>query len=138
MGLPQPPEARLYYRAGKQRFDDAQLLLREDRTTGAAYLAGYTVECLLKALILASVAPGLRRQLIGEFRGSRAHDIEWLGALYRRHVRAAIPRDTTRHLSRVASWSTDLRYATGLVKSGEADEFMASVVAVATWADGRM
>src|SRR5437868_14214381 len=111
MGLPQAPEARLYYRAGKQRFEDSQFLLREGRTTGAVYLAGYTVECFLKALVLASVAPGLRKQLLGEFRGGRAHDIEWLGALYRRHVGGATPRGITRHLSRVASLSTDLRYA---------------------------
>jgi hypothetical protein len=138
MGLPQASEARIYYRAGKQRFDDSQILLREQRTTGAVYLAGYTVECLLKALVLASVAPRLRNQLLGEFRGSRAHNVEWLGALYRHHVGVAIPRVVTRHLARVASWSTDLRYATGSLKSKEADEFMDSVVAVATWADGRM
>ncbi len=138
MALPQVAEAKLYYRAAKQRFDDSQLLLKANRTTGAVYLAGYTVECFLKALVLASVAPGLRRQLLGEFRGNRAHNIEWLGALYRRHVRAAIPRGITRHLSRVASWSTDLRYATGSMKSRDADEFMDSVVAIAIWADGRM
>src|SRR5438132_7003333 len=100
MALPRPVEARLYYRAAKQRFDDSQHLLRAERTTGAVYLAGYTVECFLKALVLASVARGLRQELLGEFRGSRAHNIEWLGALYRRHVGAAIPRDITRHLSR--------------------------------------
>jgi hypothetical protein len=138
MGLPRPGEARLYCRAAKQRFDDAQLLLRADRTTGAVYLAGYTVECFLKALVLASVAPGLRRQLMRSFHGARAHDIEWLGALYRRHVGIAMPRDISRHLSRVASWSTDLRYMTGTMKSREADEFLESVVAFATWADGRM
>jgi hypothetical protein len=138
MGLPQAPEARLYYRAGKQRFEDAQLLLREGRTTGAVYLAGYTVECLLKALVLGNVAVRVRQQLLGEFRGSRAHNIEWLGALYRHYVGGVIPRDITRHLSRLASWSTDLRYATGLVKSREAAEFLDSVVAVATWTDGRM
>ena len=138
MALPQPPETRLYYRAAKQRFDDAQLLLQSERTTGAVYLAGYAVECFLKALILANVAVGLRQQLLAEFRGSRAHNIEWLGALYRRHVGMAIPRDITRHLSRVVSWSTDLRYATGTMKSRDAEEFMDSVVAVATWADGRM
>src|SRR5437016_4632750 len=138
MALPRAPEARLYYRAAKQRYDDSQLLLEADRTTGAVYLAGYTVECFLKALVLASVASGLRQQLLGEFRGTRAHDIEWLGALYRRHVGTAIPRDVTRHLSRVASWSTDLRYATGLMKRRDADEFMESVVAIAAWADGRM
>jgi hypothetical protein len=138
MGLPQAPEARLYYRAGKQRFEDAQLLLREQRTTGAVYLAGYTVECLLKALVLATVSPKVRKHLLAEFRGSIAHNIEWLGTPYRRHVGAAIPRHVTLHLLRVASWSTDLRYATGLVKSREAEEFMESVVAVANWADGRM
>ena len=114
MSLPQPREARLYYRAGKQRFEDSQFLLAQGRTTGAVYLAGYTVECFLKALVLASVALALRQRLLGEFHGSRAHSIEWLGALYRRHVGMTVPRDITRHLSRVASWTTDLRYATGL------------------------
>jgi hypothetical protein len=45
MALPKPVEARRYYRAAVQRFDDAQLLLEQSRTTGAVYLAGYTVEC---------------------------------------------------------------------------------------------
>jgi HEPN domain-containing protein len=138
MGLPRVQEARLYYRAAKQRFDDAELLLEADRATGAVYLAGYTVECFLKALVLAAVAPGLRKQLLGEFRGSRAHDIEWLSALYRRHARAVIPREVSRHLARVAAWSTDLRYTTGVLKRREADQFRESVVAIATWADGRM
>jgi HEPN domain-containing protein len=138
MGLPQAKEARLYYRAAKQRFDDAQLLLEWQRTTGAVYLAGYTVECVMKALLLASVAIALRRDLLKGFRGTRAHNIESLGALYRGHVAVAIPRDVTRHLSRVASWSTDLRYATGMLKAREAEEFMQSVVAITNWADGRM
>ena len=138
MGLPQSSEARRYYRAGKQRLDDAQFLLEGKRTTGAVYLAGYTVECMLKALLLANVSARRRNELLGEFRGSRAHNIEWLGALYRRHVRGVIPRNITRHLSRVASWSTDLRYASGLVKAREADEFMDSVVTVAAWADRGM
>ena len=137
MGLPQPQEARLFYRAAKQRFDDAQLLLEAGRTTGAVYLAGYTVECFPKALALASVAKDLRQELLGGFRGARGHDIEWLGALYRRHVGADVPREVTRHLSRVAAWSTDLRYATGTLKRRDADEFLESVMAVITRADGR-
>ncbi len=138
MGLPRQAEARLYYRAGKQRFEDAKLLLEAGRTTGAVYLAGYTVECFLKALVLAGVAPVLRKELLTEFRGSRAHNIEWLGALYRRHVGATMPRAISRYLSRVASWSIDLRYIGGLLKRRDADEFNESVVAVAQWADGRM
>jgi hypothetical protein len=138
MALPQSSEARRYYRAANQRFEDSQWLLRENRTTGAVYLAGYTVECILKALVLAIVASRLQAQVLAEFRGNRAHNIEWLGGLYRQHVGAAIPRNVTRHLLRVASWSTDLRYATGTIKSREADDFMESVVAIYQWADGRM
>jgi hypothetical protein len=92
----------------------------------------------LKALVIANVAPRLRQEILAEFRGSRAHNIEWLGALYRRHVGIVMPREITRHLSRVASWSTDLRYATGIVKRSEAEEFIDSVVAIFAWADGRM
>ena len=85
MALPQPPEARRFFRAAKQRFDDAQWLLEAERMTGAVYLAGYTVECFLKALVLAGVAPAVRGHILSEFRGSRAHNIEWLGALYRQY-----------------------------------------------------
>jgi HEPN domain-containing protein len=138
MALPKPSEARRFYRPSIQRFDDAQLLLRESRTTGAVYLAGYTVECILKALVLANVPRRHREEIVGEFRGNRAHNLEWLGALYRRHVGLTIPRQVTRHLLRVASWSTDLRNATGVLKQRDAEEFIDSVVAVFEWTDGRM
>ena len=48
MALPSASEARPYYRAAKQRFEDARFLLEADRTTGAIYLAGYCVECMLR------------------------------------------------------------------------------------------
>ncbi len=57
MALPRAAEARRYYRAAKQRYEDAQMLLEAGRTTGAVYLAGYAVECILKALLLANVTP---------------------------------------------------------------------------------
>lgn len=49
--MPISKNARLFYRAAKQRFDDALLLLELKRTTAAVYLAGYSIECMLKALI---------------------------------------------------------------------------------------
>ena len=52
MALPNAVEARPFYRSAKQRFEDAQFLLEADRTTGAIYLAGYSEECILNALIL--------------------------------------------------------------------------------------
>src|SRR5260370_37658459 len=120
MALPKTKEARLFYRAAKQRYDDALLLLEGNRKTGAVYLAGYTVECFLKALLLESVSPAVRKELLGEFRGSRAHNFEWLGGMYCRHVSSAIPHDVNRHLSRVAGWATDIRYMTwGFRETGE-------------------
>lgn len=138
MGIPQATEARRFYRAGKLRLVDARLLLEGERTTGAVYLAGYTVECLLKALLLDGVSAGVRREVLREFRGSRAHSIEWLRGLYRQRVGMAVPSAINRHLTRVASWSTDLRYESTLMRRSEADEFMVSVEAIEGWAEARM
>ena len=138
MGLPRTPEAKMYYRAAKQRFEEAEVLLKAGMKTGAVYLAGYTVECFLKVLILEGTTGGLRKRLFADFRGRKAHDIERLGGLYRQRVGGTMPRDITRHLTRVATWETELRYKTVLRKQGDADEFIKSVAAVATWADGRI
>jgi len=64
-----PPEA-----AGKH-LDDAQLLFIHDHWDGAAYLAGYVVECSLKAVILAG--GGSR----GTWGGGRGHDLTALQLL---------------------------------------------------------
>jgi HEPN domain-containing protein len=58
----------------KQRFDDALLLLEMGRTTAAVYLAGYSVEYMLKALILSAVPQAQEEAILGRFRGARAHD----------------------------------------------------------------
>jgi hypothetical protein len=138
MALPQAAKARLFYRAAKLRHDDAQLLMRAERTNGAVYLAGYTVECYLKALLLNSVSPQTRSVLLDSFRGAIAHDIRWLTSLYLRYVHMVIPKEIRLHLLRVGTWSTDLRYQTGTLPRSDAVEFMASVVTIAQWADGRM
>ena len=124
MGLPQAPEARLYYRAAKLRFEEAVVLLEAGKSVGAVYLAGYTVECFLKALLLDGTPPGLRKRLLTKFRGRRAHDIEWLRDLYRRSIGGTIPRDVALHLMRVATWDTDLRYETALQAQGDANKFV--------------
>lgn len=138
MGLPQGIEARRFYRAAKQRFAEAEVLLKAGMEIGAVYLAGYTVECFLKALLLDATPSGLRRRLLGNFRGRRAHDIGWLRNLYRRSIGGTIPRDVALHLTRVATWDTDLRYETVLREQGDATEFVQSVSAFTKWADGRM
>lgn len=138
MGLPRSVEARQYYRAAKQRWEDAELLYDGGRTTGAIYLAGYTVECLLKALVLEGVGGRTRIERLAQFHGNRAHNLEWLAGLYRGQSGGAVPRSVSRHILRIASWSTDLRYAGGMIKTQEADDFMDSVASISDWADARL
>ncbi len=83
MALPSSIDARLFYRSAFQRYEDAQILFREGRTTGAVYLAGYGVECILKALILSVTAPGNRAAVLADFRGNQGHNYEWLRYQYR-------------------------------------------------------
>jgi len=39
MGLPKSAEAKRFYRAAKQRFQEAEVLLKAGMNTGAVYLA---------------------------------------------------------------------------------------------------
>lgn len=138
MALPTSEHARRFYRAAKQRFDDALLLLEMRRTTAAVYLVGYSVECMLKALILSVVPRGQEAEVLGMFRGTRAHDYEWLLRLYVDKGGAKIPPPVVPHFARVNSWSTDMRYTPGTIAVREAQAFVDSATEILTWADGRL
>ncbi len=109
MGLPAAREAHLFYRSAKQRFLDAQFLEEAGRTTGAVYLAGYGVECMLKALLVDAAPHGRRAEIAASFRGGKAHDFEWLKAQYRTIGGAAFPQDIREHFVLVSTWSTEFR-----------------------------
>lgn len=78
MAMPSSANSRRFYRTAKQRFDDALLLLEMERTTAAVYLAGYSVECMIQALILPVIPQVQAEEILGMFRGARAHDYESL------------------------------------------------------------
>jgi HEPN domain-containing protein len=138
VALPSAEHARRFYRAAKQRFDDALLLLEMGRTTAAVYLAGYSVECMLKALILAAVPRGQEEEVFSVFRGARAHDYEWLLRLYTEKGGARMPPTVVPHFARVNSWSTDMRYLPGTIALREAHAFVEATTAILAWADGRL
>lgn len=138
MALPRAREAREFYRAGRQRFEDARFLLdRAERTTGAVYLAGYGAECLLKALILSRRPTSEQKSIVAEFRGSRAHSIEWLKSLLLQGGEK-FPREMSNAFTIVNTWDTSYRYYSGLIPVGEAQEFLRAVQQIVDWADGRM
>jgi HEPN domain-containing protein len=138
MALPPSNDARLFYRCAFQRYEESQVLFEAGYTTGAVYLAGYGVECMLKALVLMSVPARGRPQTLKSFRGSKAHEYEWLRSLYLTNGGARFPPNITRHFTLVSDWSTDLRYSPHSVRAGEAEAFLEAAVSIIRWADERL
>ena len=138
MAVPSSSDARLFYRCAFQRYEEAEVLLKADYTTGAVYLAGYGVECILKALVLMAVSTRERPDVLKSFRGSKAHEYEWLRTLYLTHGGARLPREINQHFTLVNDWSTDLRYTPRTVRADDADAFLGATVSIIRWADGRI
>jgi hypothetical protein len=138
MALPQASEARPYYQAAKQRFEDARFLLEAERTTGAIYLAGYCVECMLKALILARLPDRKRAKMLAALRGSKAHDYDWLKARYVESGGPPFPKAISKAFSFVNTWAVEIRYKAGTSKYRDVQAFLAATEEIMTWADGRL
>jgi len=139
MGLPTAQEGRPFYRAGKQRFEDARLLLdKAERTTGAIYLAGYGVECLLKALVLSVIPATDRKEMVASFRGARAHNYDWLKARYFDNGGAQFPSEISKAFALVNTWDTEWRYRSGTAPPRDAEAFLRAAEQIIIWADGRL
>jgi HEPN domain-containing protein len=138
MAIPASIEARLFYRCAFERYEDAQVLLRAEHTTGAVYLAGYGVECILKALILSALAPAAQSQMLKFFRGTKAHDFEWLRTQYLEGGGPRFPREIVEAFTLVNPWSTDMRYLPGKQKVEEAEGFLDAAGNIIRWANGRI
>ncbi len=114
------------------------MLFQASYTTGAVYLAGYGVECILKALVLASTPSGERSEMMKSFRGAKAHEFEWLRNVYLLKGGARFPSEIVRHFTLVNDWSTDLRYLPKFVRADDAESFLVTAAAIIRWADGRL
>jgi HEPN domain-containing protein len=138
MVLPNAPEARPYNQAAKQRFDDAQFLLNGQRNTAAIYLAGYCVECIMKALILSTLPKTKRLAMVASFRGGKAHDFDWLRSQYAENGGPRLPTAINTAFSFVNTWAVDIRYMARTAKHSDAARFVKSAKQIMKWADERM
>jgi hypothetical protein len=127
-----------FLRVAKLRLEDAQHLLRFNRTTGAVYLAGYGAECALKALVFGSIPVRKEQELLRKFRGVRGHNLSWIRKEYARLSGATLPGFLASSFSRVDSWSSELRYESAVYKMKEAEAFLRSVQEILRWAEGRL
>jgi hypothetical protein len=105
---------------------------------GAVYLAGYAIECMLKALIMEGVPAGRQDAMLRDFRGNVAHDFGWLRRLYLTTGGKPFSREMTRNFTDVRYWSTELRYDPKVMKGTDPDSFLQSAEAIMKWADGRL
>jgi hypothetical protein len=139
MGVPNSPNARLFYRCALQRFEEAKILRKADQlTTGAVYLAGYSVECMLKALILSGLTKARQEAMLKSFRGSKAHDFDWLREQYLLSGGARFPSNVARSFTLVNDWSTDLRYIPKNLRTKDIDEFLKAAGEIQLWIAGRL
>jgi HEPN domain-containing protein len=76
MSLEENPDTRAYYVPARRRLEDARVLLKCYRYDGARYLAGFAVECVLKALILVNSTPKERPTLVARLKGEIGHDLD--------------------------------------------------------------
>lgn len=94
-------EAARFYRAGVQRLEAAEALYQYKYFRDSAYLAGYSVECMLKADYLANSPLQRHPQIIHqEFKGQRGHDFYLLMALIHGHG-GSFPPEIRRHMERI-------------------------------------
>jgi HEPN domain-containing protein len=131
-------EVRRFQRASAHRLEEATfLLVKGGYTTASVYMAGYAVECALKALLLSTVPPRKQREIVDAFRGAKAHDFEWLRSeLARRGTH--FPREVVVSLVRVSSWATRLRYDPRATPQDAADTFRVAAGEIVSWVNGRL
>lgn len=120
-----------------QRLTTARFLLANDYNLDALYLAGYSVECSLKALILQATPDPERPETLKTITsGKRGHDFEFLAGLLK-DLKRRIPEPLVKKLRR-AHWSTNLRYETGRTDTGETRAFLKTAEVIYDWVDGEL
>jgi HEPN domain-containing protein len=132
-----PNESLRFSRVATQRYDDARFLLGH-RNQAAIYLAGYAVECILKALLLSRIPARKTASTLRTFRGEKGHDLEWLKVQYYKSGGDAFPPRIAQAFARVRAWSTDLRYDPGTAQLKDATPFLEAVEQIIVWARGRL
>jgi HEPN domain-containing protein len=131
-------------RAGKHRMDDARVLLGSTRWRGAMYLAGYSVECLLKTKLmgmfncrhLLELDEELqRRGVLSAHATVFTHQLEVLLRLTDALERLRQNMELWRLFNIVNCWVPAWRYNPDLSNHDDANDFLDAVERVSRWID---
>jgi HEPN domain-containing protein len=133
----QPSTSRDFQKAAAQRLDTAGFLLKWNRTLDAMYIAGYTLECSLKALILEKTPVADRPQcLLKITSGAKMHRLEVLLGILS-DMGFPLPLKLAKRFRR-ATWSPALRYETGREDTGETRAFLKTAEQTYNWVEGQL
>ncbi len=128
--------------ASRQRLADAQALFAASRWRGAMYLAGYAVECLLKAKLmqiydcrtLRELESELKRRSILPAHGTVfTHQLKDLIRLAPGHPRLLNNSQMLSVFNDVNRWTPSWRYIPTQATAGEATQFMDSTKKLMHW-----
>jgi HEPN domain-containing protein len=132
-----PTSSKDFLRAALQRLTTAEFLLDNHYNLDAMYLAGYTIECALKALILELTPVTERTEMLKSIgSGKKMHNLEILGGILK-DLGRPIPLLLVKRFRRSA-WSTALRYETGRTDSGETRWFLKTARSAYDWVEGQL
>ncbi len=131
-------------KAAKHRLDDARSLFKEKRWRGSMYLAGYSIECMLKAKLmvkhrcqtLEELEDELRsRDLLPERLTIFTHQLSLLLGLTGRDQTLRRDRKLWPVFVLVNGWVPAWRYSRDLGNRDDADDYLAAVVTIVRWVE---
>jgi hypothetical protein len=129
-------------KASQHRLDDAQALFDAGRWRGSMYMAGYSLECLLKAKLmqrfrcrtLDKLEEMLHaRQLLRAARSVYTHELEQLLQLLGAVDRLQANRTTYNYYKYANHWTPAWRYDVSLTLREDAAVFLDAVRELRTW-----
>lgn len=129
----------MFFRVSLQRLDESQFLFNGKRYAGTIYLAGYAIECGLKALIFSTASAAGMTELAQSFRGSGWHQFDRLLDAYTGRGGPRPPYPVVKAFVYANDeWSVDLRYMAGERPAREAERFLGSTEIILDWIKGRL
>lgn len=115
----------------------AEFLLQNGYNLDAMYLAGYAVECTLKALILELTPESERANTLKHITaGKQMHSPEVLGGKLN-DLGQPLSWDLVKRFRR-SNWSTDLCYESGRTDTGETRAFLKTAKAAYDWVERQL
>ncbi len=134
----QPATPQDFLKVALQRLTAAEEIMGTlRRTLEAQYIAGYSVECSLKALILEKTAEPDRLAVLNQLtHGASYHRPEVL--LDRLRERGVFLTVELAKRMRRFDWTTDLRYETGRKDTGETNGLLRTARVIYEWVEGQI